>query len=43
MEHQFLQESPILLFEVEEVHISKEWFPTWNDFGVFYGVRKCNV
>lgn len=41
--NQFLQESPILLFEVEEVHISKEWFPTWNDFGVFYGVRKCNV
>lgn len=39
--NQFITECPLVLFEVEELHISREWFESWDDEGVFYGVRKC--
>ena len=39
----FMSESPIPLFDIEDFHVFKEYFPSWDDYGVFYGARKCNI
>ena len=31
----FMSESPIPLFDIEDFHVFKEYFPSWDDYGVF--------
>ena len=38
----FMRDSIIPYLDLDEFAIFQQWFPSWNDYGVFYGLQKSN-